>query len=570
MHVGIDLGTTNTVLSYARRKVRGGIEPKVLKINQLDEFNASVHEEILPSVLFLDFEGNVVIGKKAKCMKQYHPERTISNSKRYMGTSMVFNIGDRQFTPVDVATYILQVCKATIEQNFGGKEIEQVTITVPASFNTDQIRDTRLAAIKAGFSADKIRIIPEPTAAFIDFVNDQFELLEEDRLIDLSSKKRVLVFDLGGGTCDIVVMDVEQNGMSLKVEEKAVGRYNELGGIDFDLAATKYLIQKFFTENKIKEDDVDLVEQSQMVNKLLVFCEKAKEYFSNQIIYESSEDKSNLTFKMNIPEFFRGKSQLFSISLKEYNLATKELYKRSGVQAKTIEDFEKCKNIVDPIFETFERYDISPNSIDYVFATGGMSLYYKVREKLQQVFPKSKLIVATNPLEVVSRGAAIFSFYEVEIKKQTSDQEDISKPASCNISSEMEIITKTVLAESIMIDVEEGLPREIIPKNQTVPFKGVIKDSFKVTSPSGIKIDIYAGENCYDCKMRIQKSFTGKFKFPVTPGTPLDIEYEIDENKFLKIRVVVKDGINPPIDLDVDADIKTLNYKEGQGVKISK
>lgn len=562
MHIGIDLGTTNTVVSYAKRKARGGVEPQVMRITQLDEYNSSIQEEILPSVLFLDFDGNIVIGKKAKHMKQYHPDRTISNSKRYMGTSMVFRIEDRAFTPVDVAANILKVCKRTIELNLGGKPVQQVTITVPASFNTDQIRDTRNAALKAGFDPDRIRIIPEPTAAFIDFINEQSELVEEDRLVDISTPKRVLVFDLGGGTCDIVVMDVVQSGNCLKVEEKAVGRYSELGGIDFDLAATRYLLQKFFVDNKIKEGDVEPVEQSQMINKLMAFCEKAKEFFSNQMMLNPEIESTNPSFKMNIPEFWRGKSQLFSITLKEYNTATRDLYHSSGIKAKTIEDYERCKNIVDPIYETLERYEIDKNSIDYIFATGGMSLYYKVVQRLKELFPKSQVIKASNPLEAVSRGAAIFSFYEVEIKRQ-NEKASISNPTIREPSSaEMEIVTKTVLAEAIMIDVEEGLPREIISKNQPVPYKGVIRDSFKVTSPSGIKIDIYAGEDPYDCKMRIQKSFTGNFRSPVTPGTPLDIEYEIDENKYLKLRVVVKDNMNPPIDLDVDSDVKTVGLKK--------
>ncbi|ADQ47305.1 Heat shock protein 70 [Caldicellulosiruptor kronotskyensis 2002] len=561
MHIGIDLGTTNTVVSYAKRKARGGVEPHVMKITQLDEYNNSVQEEILPSVLFLDFDKNIVVGKKAKQMKQYHPKRTISNSKRYMGTSAIFEIDDMKFTPVDVAAHILKMCKRTIELNSGEKPVQQVTITVPASFNTDQIRDTRNAAIKAGFDPEKIRIIPEPTAAFIDFINDQFELVEEDRKIDISTPKRVLVFDLGGGTCDIVVMDVVQSENCLKVEEKAVGRYNELGGIDFDKAATKYLLSKFYDENRIKEGDIESDEQTQMANKLVVFCEKAKEFFSNQVMLNPEIEKTNPSFKINIPEFWRGKSWLFSITLKEYNDATRDLYYSSGTKLKTIEEFEKCKNIVDPIFETLERYEIDKNSIDYVFATGGMSFYYRIIQRLKELFPKSQVIRAPNPIEAVARGASIFSFYEVEIKRQTEKPSVLDIAVRKEASAEMEIVTRTVLAEAIMIDVEEGLPREIITKNQPVPYKGVIKNSFRVSSPSGIKIDIYAGEDPYDCKMRIQKSFIGSFRSPVTPGTPIDIEYEIDENKYLKLRVIVNDSMNPPIDLDVDSDVKTAKQK---------
>jgi|GEM_PF-1267892 len=558
MHVGIDLGTTNTVLAYARRNRYGIVEPSVVKIMQLDEYNNSIQEELLPSVLFYDFHGNIFIGRKAKYMKYYHPDRTVYNSKRYMGTSATFEFGDKKFTPVDVAAYILNVCKRTIDVYYSGTPLEQVTITVPASFNTDQIRDTRNAALKAGFEEDKIRIIPEPTAAFISFVNDQFEVLGSDRRIDLSTPRRVLVFDLGGGTCDIVVMEVLQKDRIIKIEELAVGRYSELGGADFDRYAASYLLGKFLASQKIDWEEIEKSERSRMANKLMAFCEKAKESFSGQMMYNLSGMKNNLIYTAEIPEFWRGKPQHFSITLEEYDESTSSLYYLPDRPIRTMEDYEKCKNIVTPIYETLRMYDIEKDSIDYILLTGGMSLYYKIKQRLKELFPHGEVISIHDPMEAVAKGAAIFSFYEVEIKSRRKEAHKKSlnplmAPHQDIHDSDVEIITKTVLAESILIDVEEGLPREIISKNQAVPCKGYIKDAFRVTSPSGVKIDIYAGESPYDSKMRMQKSHIGRFTSPVNVGTPLDIEYEIDENKYLKLRVIIQDLHNTTIELDVES-----------------
>lgn len=565
MHIGIDLGTTNTVLAYARRNRYGTVEPSVVKIMQLDEHNNSVREELLPSVLFYDFNKNIFIGKKAKYMKYYHPDRTISNSKRYIGTSMTFMIDDRQFTPVDVAVYILNVCKRTIDLHYSGIPLEQVTITVPASFNTDQIRDTRNAALMAGFEEDKIRIIPEPTAAFISFINDQLDAIEPERRVDLSTPKRVLVFDLGGGTCDIVVMEVLQKGRTIKIEELAVGRYSELGGVDFDYYAARHLLGKFLSSQKINVEELEPLERDRMGSKLMAFCEKAKENFSEQMMYSLSGMKNNLVYTAEIQEFWRGKPQYFSITLEEYDECTSSLYRQPDRPIRTMEDYENCKSIVTPIYETLKRYDIEKDSIDYVLLTGGMSLYYKIKLRLKELFPHGTVIPIQDPMEAVAKGAAIFSFYEVEIKNR---REEAHKKLLSQIETahqgihhlDVEIITRTVLAESILIDVEEGLPREIISKSQPVPCKGSIKNAFKVTSPSGVKIDIYAGESPYDSKMRMQKSHIGRFRFPVNVGTPLDIEYEIDENKYLKLKVIIQDVHNTTIDLGVESDIRTFTH----------
>lgn len=141
MYIGIDFGIINIVVFYVKRKVRGGVELQVMRIIQFDEYNSLIQEEILFLVFFLDFDGNIVIGKKVKYMKQYYLDRIILNSKWYMGIFMVFCIEDRVFILVDVVVNILKVCKRIIEFNFGGKFVQQVIIIVLVLFNIDQIRD---------------------------------------------------------------------------------------------------------------------------------------------------------------------------------------------------------------------------------------------------------------------------------------------------------------------------------------------------------------------------------------------------------------------------------------------
>ncbi|MCI6189808.1 MAG: Hsp70 family protein [Clostridium sp.] len=566
--IGIDLGTTNTVVAKGQKNIYG-FGANTIEIPQRDETgNNVVFSKSFPSVVYKR-KGEDILesGIFAKAQKINQPLRTIYNTKRYMGLEHIWKIDDMSFKARDVAGEILRVCKIQSEKSFANRRIDGVTISVPASFTNDQIRDTRYAAQKAGFSAEEIKIVTEPTAALISYINELSLQLEEDREIDFSKSKRILVFDIGGGTCDVCIIDVEQNGINISLKEQGVGRYEELGGIDFDERAAEYLFNKYLNEKSINPEKMSKEERAIIENKLVAFCERAKEKFSRDIeLFGDVIDDKKLKYEYIFEKFYEDKDEKFSITKEEFDKATISLYYRPKRKIKDSTELARYKNIEDPIIKTLKDYDIDPKSIDYVFLTGGMSQYKNIKERVAEIMEigEKNIIMAPNPMEACAIGAAIYHYYSIDIdkvkEKTISDDSYEDEEIEYEENNSTTIIDNPITSEAIMIDLVKGLPRVVIPKGKSVPCEGKIVEKFRTSSPSGIKINIYAGDNEFDSKMRIQRAWRGSFDPPIRIGTPVDIYYKIDKFKDLTFKIVVNDGIdNQEFELSSETDIKFTN-----------
>lgn len=538
MYYGIDLGTTNTVVTKGVKGFNGILAPEVIQIVQYDGFKNPKQDSILPSVLYVDENNQELVGAIGKDLRTQMHNRTLSNTKRFIGTTKKMVVGEKSYSAKDVAKIILMSCKKSMER-YGMTEDDGVTITVPASFNTDQIKDTMDAAKEAGFK--NVNIIPEPTAALIDFINHETALIEGQRKINFDEKKRILVFDLGGGTCDVAVVEVLQKGNKVDFTEVAIGRYDELGGIDFDMKAAKYLLEKFCEKEKVLFEKLDEKMKKNMINSLKVFSEKAKESISMELELGFSE---NPKYKQYLINFYNGENIEFSIDKEEYDKSTANLYERAP-EAVSFEDIKNNKNIVDPILNTLKTYKIDKKSIDLVFLTGGMSKYRTIKEKIMSILElkDDKVLASPYPLDAVARGAAIYQYYDAKTVKKEMNLTKNSKKEKQEGHSKKElttdiIITK-VMAGAVMIDIAEGMPVTIIEANKEVPCKGTIESELFTTSPSGVTINLYEGKNQYDWQMKLQKSRKAMFRKPVKLNTPIDVNYEIDENKYLTLSVKI-------------------------------
>jgi len=553
---GIDLGTTNTVIASSYKDRANLIDSRVINFKQKtrdSSFNRIGH---LPSVIFFDNNNKIIIGDFAKHIRGSQPNRVIFNSKRFMGTSSEWCIANYSFNARDAATEILKICKDTILQMFGISSPKDlpIVITHPASFNTDQSADTKNAAINAGFDPDKITLLHEPVAALIDFVNTQTNQNELYRKIDFWTKKRVMVYDLGGGTCDVCIVDVElKEKDKIDFVEIGTGRYSEFGGSDFDECCATFLLNNFLKDNKIKERQITDSEINIMKNKLNLFCEEAKEYFSNEFqIYGYDESKVD-SFEKNISEFYLDQYAPFSLTKKKFDLATDKLYYAPKKINRDYRDKLSDKNIETPIIDTIRKYNIDINSIDFIYMTGGMTQYQKIQKRVMEIIDK-QVIIAEDPISSIAKGASIYGHFMVSQEKNS--QKYVATEKNDEIFHQIKLVS--ILAESIMMDVANGLPIEIISKNQKLPFEGIMENIFKVASPSGIKIDIYAGEDVYDSKMRVQRSYSKRLDIPVIIGTPMDVEFKIDKNKNLELKAIIKGDFNQEIPLYCESlDVQT-------------
>lgn len=547
---GIDLGTTNTSVSVARRGFDGRIKVENIKIRQFDSNKSPTMSDIIPSAVYVDDKKRVYVGELSKYMRDVKYNNVISNHKRFIGKEDKFDVGGLELDSKGLAKEVLLACKKSMDIN-GYKKGDTVTITVPASFDSDQIRDTIDAAKLAGFK--EVNAIPEPTAALIDFMNENIGIISEDCIVDFSKKKRILVLDLGGGTYDIALIDVTKDGKKVDFIEKAIGRYDELGGIDFDIKIQKYFLKKFCNERKIKFEELDKLQKDKMLSKLRVFAEKAKENISANISFGFDDEP----YSQFIIDFYNGEDVEFEVDRESYDEITKSLYEH-GKEILSYKDIAENKNIIDPIIKTLREYKIDQDSIDFIFLTGGMSQYATVEEKLIDVLglKKENIIKSAYPLLAVSRGAAVYQHYDttrVEVKQAKSEDSTVNN----NEGNDVDLDINPVMGKAIMIDLVEGLPVVLIDKEQKLPFKGIIGNALKTTSPSGIELNLYTGDDEFDWQMKLQKKHKAIFKRAIKIGSPIDIKFNIDRNKYLSMAISVGGEI---IELNTEIKNNKVNY----------
>lgn len=530
--VGIDLGTTNTVAAVANIAEDGNVYPRVIDIQQLsDDFITQVYDKLLPSSLYIDRYGNKYVGKIAKVMKTKEHDRVIYNSKNYIGNHNYFwEIDNLEYSPEDVASLILKMVKKNIEREIN-EDIKGAVITVPASFNHDQIQSTKNAAKMAGFDEDETYFISEPTAALLDFINSEKSMAEKCRKLDFKKSRKMLVFDLGGGTCDISIMNVKINDTEFKVEEIAISPHTQLGGVNFDLRAVIYLLDRYAKEigsdfdNLFKDED----EKRYIISILSAEIENARMQFAVQSDMEiNSTFDSDIKYSSFIPNFVGGKPYFFIISKKEYD---------DCIEPLLMPNSNMGYNIIDPILDTLNKANLTIDDIDDVFLVGGMTLYQPVQKAVEKLFRK-KPIISLDPMYSVAKGAAIYHyFYETIYKNGNKSNETI--------------IIDPVVADNIYIDVENGFPFLLVAQGTRAPYEKIYDGILKVNNATGMKLDIFSGKSLWDPKMKRLKSAQLSFSNIIKPGTPISLKVEFDKNRILNLSAWVANSIEQKLSVTI-------------------
>ena len=546
-NVGIDLGTTNTVMATCKASKRLFFRPHISKIYQYLHTKQMGYSDILPSVLFFNNDGKCIVGEYAKDKKEDGAySRILYNTKLDMGRKIVYN---HNFTPVKSAAEILRVCyeslKAEITPNL---PFPDVTITVPASFSQNQIADTIEAAKLSGFEADKVKILEEPIAALLYYVNLQLMSAEEDA-IDFSSKKRVLVYDIGGGTCDVCVVDIQiDDNNSYDIKFIATNRYTEFGGNDFDEIVTIKLLNKLFEQYNISDRIANNYEiKNELVSKILPFCEQYKIWYAQQLKFKNENNIENASYAY-LDEFFDTKNVELALSYQEYKDYTQVFFEDNYTHpSRNLTNKLLNKNIIKPVYQILNYLRINyPDypKIDCIFLTGGMSEYLPIEQALKN-YCQVPIIKTDDPMYAVALGASIYNYIK-------TNKSEISSEANLQNSANFEIdYNRPKLAESIFIDIENSLPLKIIDAETTIPQQGVVPHKFKVSS-GGVCFNLFAGLSEFDPEMRILYNYYINFDFIVQPNTIATIRYEINENRLLRLFLDLEDSYMQSYELTVD------------------
>jgi len=458
--IGIDLGTSNSAAA-----VMEGGRPTIIPSAE----GTSLGGKAFPSYVAMTKEGELLVGEPARRQAVTNPEGTIAAAKRKMGTDYKFNVHGKEYTPQQVSAFILQKIKRDAEA-FLGDNVTKAVITVPAYFNDNQRQATKDAGAIAGLEV--VRIINEPTAAALAYGLD-----------NQGKPQKIMVFDLGGGTLDVTIMEFSDGVF----EVLSTSGDTQLGGTDMDQAIVNYVVGQFK-----KDTGIDLTADKMAMWRVREASEKAK-----------IELSSTMNTEINLPFITADQSGPKHLTMAITRAKLEELVNPT---------VERCRG---PIQNALRDANLTADNVDSIILVGGPTRMPIVQRFVESVVGK-KVQRGIDPMECVSMGAAIQgAVLAGEVK---------------------DILLLDVTPLSLSIETLGGVATKLIERNTTIPTRKSQVFSTAADYQTSVEVHVLQGER----EMAADNVSLGRFQLTGIPPAPrgvpqIEVTFDIDANGIMNV-----------------------------------
>lgn len=538
--VGIDFGTSTTVVSVASLDENGKIKSECLQLAQRGADGAMIEAELLPTVIAINDRNKLIVGKGAYSLKG-NPDYIFGENIWYQfKMELGKDLGPRWFNsrqakikcPQDATKLFFRYLKKCIEDTCKANGFSadiQYAVSIPASFESNQRKDLLEALEANDMCVTNSMLIDEPNAAFISYISHDYEAkqinLQEGRI------PKVLVFDFGAGTCDISILEIAVSTSGITTKNISISQFQELGGSDIDrFIAWNILLPELLKQNDKTEDDYTTRQLEVIVNQLLGIAEKLKVQackafhflLSDKDSYHSLVETGEQSVKVNVDLCISTDDG--DLVQHTFHLGYKQFIRTMNAflgKSKSVIKYQKPYNSInETLTSALTKAHAEASDIDYVIMVGGSSKNPFIQEYIKQYF-KNEVLIGQDIQSLVSEGAAIHSLLLNGL--------DIA-------------VVRPITSEAIVVITNGMHAYPIIPAGTEIPFSPVKFDGLTTgsTPKSVVEIPICVNN---EKKMLVNAKIESKDELPFPTDTPIELTFEMTADKLLKVSAVCMDTV---------------------------